>query len=192
MAKNNDKLEESDDGSSLEKDIEHLNKDDPDYDIRRDTLLSRLALLKKELDKTRHQIKKQQKETRETLSVLRRRALKDPQDDNLALLINETKEDNLFLTRAAVELFSAEGNLQKDLKRLASSKTFHEPVDMNILTKIKVKPLPSSQISKNKEKSKELPRKISSSEKIQNLRFSLPPRSFPSHPRQPTKTHERN
>lgn len=192
MAKNNDKLEESDDGSSLEKDIEHLNKDDPDYDIRRDMLLSRLALLKKELDKTRRQIKKQQKETRETLSALRRRALKDPQNDSLTLLINETKEDNLFLTRAAVELFSAEGNLQKDLKRLTSSKTFHEPMDMNILTKIKVKPLPSSQISKNKEKSKELPRKISSSEKIQNLRFSLPPRSFPSHPRQPTKTHERN
>lgn len=192
MAKNNDKLEESDDGSSLEKDIEHLNKDDPDYDLKRDTLLSRLALLKKELGKTRRQIKKQQKETREILSALRRRASKHPQDDNLALLINETKEDNRFLTRAAVELFSAEGNLQKDLKRLTSSKTFHEPVDMNILTKIKVKPLPSSQISKNKEKSKELPRKISSSEKIQNLRFSLPLRSFSSHPRQPTRAHERS
>ena len=184
--------ESSDDGSSLEKSIEHLNKDDPNYEAKRDKLLNRLTAFRKELDNTRLQIKKQQKETRETLSSLRQKASQNPQDENLSLLVDKTKEDSLFLTRAAVELVSAKGNLQQDVNRLTSSKTFHQPVDMSILTQVQIKPLPSSQISKKKGKSKETPHQKSSSEKIQNLRFSLPQRSFPSHPRQPVKTHERS
>ncbi len=183
--------ESSDDGSSLEKSIERLNKDDPNYEAKRDKLLNRLIVFRKELDNTRLQIKKQQKEIRETLSSLRQKAAQNPQDENLSLLVDKTKEDSLFLTRAAVELVSAKGNLQQDVNRLTSSKTFHQPVDMNILTQVQIKPLPSAQISKKKEKSKESNKKTSSSKKIQNLRFSLPQRSCPSHPRQPTRAHER-
>lgn len=57
-----EKLDESvDDGSSLQKRIEHLDKDDPNYASKRDKLLARLDELKKELNKMRRQIKKQQK-----------------------------------------------------------------------------------------------------------------------------------
>lgn len=138
--------QEVDEGTSLEKAIEKLDKDDPEYDAKRQNLTERLQEFRKELDKTHKKIKKQQQETFAALKLLRRQAEANPQNADLQHLVAATELDKAFLTRAVAEVVSARGNLEQEMKRLKSSQEFKQPLDLKILTDLKVRPLPSSRI----------------------------------------------
>lgn len=143
--------QEVDEGTSLEKAIEKLDKDDPEYDAKRQNLTERLQEFRKELDKTHKKIKKQQQETFAALKLLRRQAEANPQNADLQHLVAATELDKAFLTRAVAEVVSARGNLEQEMKRLKSSQEFKQPLDLKILTDLKVRPLPSSRIGQRRQ-----------------------------------------
>lgn len=151
---NDDKLEnkELDDGSSLEKKIENLDKDDPKYDAKRSELIEHLQFFKNNFEKRRRKIKQQQQEISETFMALRTQARVDPNNEELQNLLNTVQLDKKFLDRAIVEMVSIKGNIDSEFKRLDASKNFNQPIDIKIITDIDLKPLPSNRIKETKEK----------------------------------------
>lgn len=151
---NNPAAEETDEGTSLEKEIERLDKDDPEYAAKREKLTERLREFKTELDKTHKKIRKQQQETHAALKLLRRQARENPRNEELQHLLAGAELDKSFLTRAVAEIVSAKGNLQQEMGRLKSSHDFKQPLDIKIVTDIKVRPLPSSHTSERREQTR--------------------------------------
>lgn len=181
---NDDKLEnkELDDGSSLEKKIENLDKDDPKYDAKRSELIKHLQFFKNNFEKRRRKIKQQQQEISETFMALRTQARVDPNNEELQNLLNTVQLDKKFLDRAIVEMVSIKGNIDSEFKRLDASKNFNQPIDIKIITDIDLKPLPSNRIKETKEKGLKIKNNSSTQQnkpigrKLAQLRLTTAPR----------------
>ncbi len=181
---NDDKLEnkELDDGSSLEKKIENLDKDDPKYDAKRSELIEHLQFFKNNFEKRRRKIKQQQQEISETFMALRTQARVDPNNEELQNLLNTVQLDKKFLDRAIVEMVSIKGNIDSEFKRLDASKNFNQPIDIKIITDIDLKPLPSNRIKETKEKGLKIKNNSSTQQnkpigrKLAQLRLTTAPR----------------
>ncbi len=146
MNENKREKEDVDEGTSLEKEIENLNKDDPLYDTKRDKLMEQLQIFRKKFEKKQLQIKQQQQEISETFIVLRDQVSANPENIELKNLLKIVQLDKKFLDRAIVEMVSIKGNIDSEFKRLDASKKFNQPIDIKIITDIDLKPLPSSRI----------------------------------------------
>lgn len=168
--------EEADDKSSLNKKIEELDKADPRYDDKRNTLMEHLQKFEQNLKKMRKEIKKQQEETRIATKFLRGHAEKDPKNKKLQELLEATITDSKFLTRAVVEMISIEGSIKKEINRIRSSQEFKQPLDLRVVTEVELKPLPSSNLETRKDKIDKITKKRTPSlrKKIAALRNSLP------------------
>lgn len=151
MADKKASIEEYDDGSSLEKNFEFLDKDNPEYASQRESLIEKMRLQKKELEKLHKQITVQRKELKAIMSGLRKQAAAAPQDESIQDLIAETRQDQEFLTRAFAEVASCKGRWNIDRAKLQASKDFNTPLDINVITEARLKPLPSSEITHKKE-----------------------------------------
>ncbi len=166
---------EKDEGSSLEKRIEHLSKDDPEYELKRDKLLELLSIRKKDFKLLHEKTKKQQKELLNTLKVLHMEQEKNPNDPELMNLIETVKLDTQFIIRARMEAFAHNNEINDKSKVLDASKSFNIATDLQVPTELKLKPLPSEQVETTKGKAKSLPeknRKKKAALKIHKLRNS--------------------
>ena len=85
--KKNNIDEKPDDETSLEKEIEQLDKDDPEYAAKRDRLTEKLTQFRRELSKTHKKIKKQRIENQAAINILLRQAKADPQNKDLQQLL---------------------------------------------------------------------------------------------------------
>ncbi len=180
--------EKPDDETSLEKEIEQLDKDDPKYAAKRDELTKKLALFREELNKTHEKIKKQRIENQAAINILQRQAKSDPQNKDLHLLLKKAEEDKNFLILASAEIVSVKGDLKKEMKRLQSSKDFNVPLDINAITGARVKPLPSERHNRRQNQTREAVKDgrkdaqngrqegASLGRKIQGLRQTMPER----------------
>lgn len=159
MAEKEIPTEEYDNGSSLEKTIEQLDKDDPQYADKREKMIEKLNDLRKKLAKQHKQITKQRKELGQMLGNLRAKASQNPEDDKLKQLIADAEYDKAFLTRATAEIISLKGNWNNEMSRLTGSKNFNLPLDVKAVTDTQLKPLPSSEFNRKKEQTKEAVKK---------------------------------
>ena len=185
-------IEDIDEGSSLNKKIEELDKNDLQYQSKREQLLGMLTELEKQLKKMQTQIKKQQAEVNAARKLLIGYAKENPDNEEINELLNKVSADNKFLTRAVAEIIAVRGYNKNELLRLKSSQEFHEPLSAQIITDVKIKPLPSSKTNQRKEQIKEAgnkknPKKkkkepMSLGQKILALRTSLPNRTTASRP----------
>lgn len=187
--KKTDINEKPDDETSLEKEIERLDKDDPEYAAKRDRLTEKLTQFRKELIKTHKKIKKQRIENQAALNLLQRQAEADPQNKDLQLLLKKTQEDRNFLILASAEIVSIKGNLETEMKRLQGSKDFNVPLDIKAVTGVRLKPLPSERQNRRREQTREAvttvrnnvqkrrEKDIPLGRKIQMLRRTMPGRS---------------
>lgn len=173
--------EEKDNGSSLEKQIEELDKNDPLYAEKREKLIVRLVEFKKALTEMHKKIKMQRQATSAALKILHQQQQQNPQDERLQQLVGEIEADKAFLTRAVAEMVSVKGNLLEEMGRLNSSREFNQPIETKIVTDVSLKPLPSSEVKQKNEQAREIeqkPRKNnkgSDARKILNLRSSQMP-----------------
>ena len=167
MNENKREKEDVDEGTSLEKEIENLNKDDPLYDAKRDKLMEQLQIFRKKFEKKQLQIKQQQQEISETFIVLRDQVSANPENIELKNLLKIVQLDKKFLDRAIVE---------------DASKKFNQPIDIKIITDIDLKPLPSSRIKETKEKGLKIKNNSSTQQnkpigrKLAQLRLTTAPR----------------
>ena len=178
--------EKPDDETSLEKEIEQMDKDKLEYVAKRDELSKKLALFREELDKTHEKIKKQRIENQAAINILQRQARSDPRNKDLHLLLEKAKEDKNFLILASAEIVSVKGDLKKEMNRLQSSKDFNVPLDINAITVARVKPLPSERHNRRQEQTTEAVKDgqknarngrqtgVSLGRKIQGLRRTMP------------------
>lgn len=169
-------IEEKDDGSSLEKCIEELNKEDPNYDTKRDELLKLITECKEQIKKLQDETRSQQKAVVNTLKMLRSEQEKNPDNPELEKLVIATELDAQFLTRARIETFAHNQEINEKSKILSASKAFNTPAldTIKVPTDIRLKPLPSDQVESKREKAKEVPnqkqRDQKVGKKINNLR----------------------
>ena len=155
MANSENQELEQDDGSSLEKRIEELDKSDPEYNAKREDLIKRLSEHREQVDKLHERTKKQQKQTIETLKILRSEREKHPNDPKIEKLIILAESDAKFLTRAAIETFAHKQKIKNEtIPSLTASKTLNTPIDITTTVELALKPLPSEQVEKKKEKAK--------------------------------------
>ena len=168
--------QENEETTSLNKKIEELDKTDPEYAQKRDLLMESLQKLERELQKMKKKLKKQQEEMRIATKVLREYIKKDPENKELATLLNDTSKDCKFLTRAMAEIISVRGNTKNEINRLKGSQEFKLPLDVKAVTAVELKPLPSSRTEKRKEQINNQTKKKQPSlrQKIAALRMSLP------------------
>ena len=182
MNENKREKEDVDEGTSLEKEIENLNKDDPLYDAKRDKLMEQLQIFRKKFEKKQLQIKQQQQEISETFIVLRDQVSANPENIELKNLLKIVQLDKKFLDRAIVEMVSIKGNIDSEFKRLDASKKFNQPIDIKIITDIDLKHLPSSRIKETKEKGLKIKNNSSTQQnkpigrKLAQLRLTTAPR----------------
>lgn len=155
--------EEYDSGSSIEKTIEQLDKDDPEYAAKREKLINKLQDLHKKLTDQHKQITKQRKELKQLLGNLRSKAVKNPQDEKIQGLIADVEMDRAFLTRASAEIVSLKGNWNNEMGKLQGSKNFNFPMDIKLVSDTELKPLPSSELNRKKEQVKDVNKKKTSS-----------------------------
>lgn len=148
--------EEYDDGSSLEKNFEYLDKNSPEYASRRESLIEKMRLQKKDLETLDKKIKAQRTELKNLMAELQNQAATLPQDENIKQLIAETRQDQEFLTRALAEVSSCKGRWNIDRAKLQASKDFNTPLDLKIITDVNLKPLPSSEITRKKEAERQI------------------------------------
>ena len=169
-------IEEKDDGSSLEKRIEELDKEDPNYDTKRDELLRLITECKEQIKKLQDETRSQQKAVINTLKMLRSEQEKNPDNPELEKLVVATELDAQFLTRARIETFAHNQEINEKSKILSASKAVNTPAldTIKIPTDIRLKPLPSNQVERKREKAKEVPnqkqRDQKVGKKINNLR----------------------
>ena len=135
-----------DDGSSLEKRIESLNKNDPNYAQKFDLLYTRLKEFKKRLEKIDKEVSRQLAVVKRNYKELKEIYDKRPFDKDLANAVNSVALDAEFLRRAKLELFSLKGDYNNSMERVSASKEFNQPVDVKVVTEVNVKPLPSYKI----------------------------------------------
>lgn len=148
---------EEDEGSSLEKRIEELDKSDPEYNAKRDDLIKRLSEHRKQVEKLQKKIKDQHKKTVATLKMLYSEREKHPNDPKIEKLITLTESDAKFLTRAAIETFAHKQKIKNEtLPSLTASKSLNTPIDITTTVELSLKPLPSERIEKKKEKANEV------------------------------------
>lgn len=155
--------EEYDNGSSIEKTIEQLDKDDPEYADKREKMINKLYELRKKLTEQHKQITKQRKELKQLLKNLHSQASQNPKDDKIQNLIADIELDRAFLTRASAEIISLKGNWNNEMGKLAGSKNFNLPLDIKLISDTELKPLPSSELNRKKEQVKENGKKKASS-----------------------------
>ena len=187
--KKNNIDEKPDDETSLEKEIEQLDKDDPEYAAKRDRLTEKLTQFRRELSKTHKKIKKQRIENQAAINILQRQAKADPQNKDLQLLLEKSREDRNFLILASAEIVSVKGNLETEMKRLQGSRDFNVPLDIKAVTGARVKPLPSERQNRRREQTREAVKSVQKNvqrrrqkeiplgRKIQMLRQTLPERT---------------
>lgn len=161
-------IEEKDDGSSLEKCIEELNKEDPNYDTKRDELLKLITECKEQIKKLQDETRSQQKAVINTLKMLRLEQEKNPDNPELEKLVVATELDAQFLTRARIETFAHNQEINEKSKILSASKAFNTPAldTIKVPTDIRLKPLPSDQVESKREKAKEVPNQKQRDQKI--------------------------
>lgn len=157
--------EEYDSGSSIEKTIEQLDKDDPEYADKREKLINKLQELRKKLTNQHKQITKQRKELKQLLGNLHSQASQNPQDDKIQNLIADVELDRAFLTRASAEIVSLKGHWNNEMGKLQGSKNFNLPLDIKLISDTELKPLPSSELNRRKEQVKDTGKKKTSSAK---------------------------
>ncbi len=176
MFEDNMNIEENEKNSSLEIELEKLDKNDPEYEGKREKLYERLKELRKDLQRIAKELRKQQKETYQTLKILKGELTLNPDDKRLQNLMDMVTEDNMFLTRAAAEIVAIRGTIKDDLDNIKAQKTFNMPTNLQTITSVKVKPLPSELVEERAEKSKDLPKRRSHNrdmgKTITNLRQS--------------------
>ena len=148
---------EEDEGSSLEKRLEELDKSDPEYNAKRYDLIKRLSKHRKQVEKLQKKIKDQHKKTVATLKMLYSEREKHPNDPKIEKLITLTESDAKFLTRAAIETFAHKQKIKNEtLPSLTASKSLNTPIDITTTVELSLKPLPSERIEKKKEKANEV------------------------------------
>ena len=173
---------EDDEATSINKKIEKLDKSDPYYNIKRGNLIEQLTIVEKQMSKFQRILRKQQNDARVTIKMLKAYATKEPLNDELKELLGKITEDKQFITRAIAETIAIRGSNKDEFLRLKSSQAFNQPISATVITNIELKPLPSSEIDRKKEKIKETSTKpkrkrrrpLSLAQKILALRSPMP------------------
>jgi hypothetical protein len=146
--------EDVDDGTSLEVQLEKLDRNSPEYESKRAELLRRLQEVQKQLKETQLVIRKQLKDMRQTLKAVRQEAAKNPDSEELQNQAESIRYDREFLIRAAAEMIALRGNIKEKAHLLQRSQEYNQPVDVKAAVAFKVKPLPSSRIDEQKNRAK--------------------------------------
>ena len=143
---------EDDENTSINKKIEELDKNDPNYNAKRNHLIEQLKITEKQMLKLQKSLRKQQNEARIAIKFLSDYA---PINKDIKQMMEKIAEDKIFITRALAETIAARGSNKNELLRLKSSQEFNQPIDAKIITDIDLRPLPSSKPNRKKERLKE-------------------------------------
>jgi hypothetical protein len=146
--------EDMDDGSSLEIQLEKLDKNSPEYDSKRAELLKLLQKAQEQLKETQRVIKKQLQDMRRTLKAARQEATQNPEKEEAQNLAESVQLDYEFLMRAAAEMIAVRGDVKEKADFLQHSQEYKQPVSVTVPVAAEVKPLPSSRVDEQKNKAK--------------------------------------